>query len=142
MRPDDLLDRRSFFVTSARLAVLAAAVGACTDSLTGPTLDAPVTLALADYPELAADGGVARVRETGVPIAVVHLAGTYTALSLRCPHAGTTVRWTGSRFECPNHGARFAADGHWTGGQSTRGLSIYSTVYDDVAGTLTIEPRM
>jgi Rieske Fe-S protein len=41
-------------------------------------------------------------------------------------------------FRCPNHGALFANDGNWTGGQRTRDLQSYPTTYNSGAGTLTI----
>ena len=47
------------------------------------------------------------------------LQNTFLALSLICPHQGTTVQIAGAAFYCPGHGAMFAADGSWTGGQAT-----------------------
>lgn len=135
------VDRRRFLAEATRLAALAALVGACSDSLTAPALDGPVTVTLADYPELAAVGGVARVREVAAPVALVRLgAQEWAALSLVCPHAGTTVRVTGAAFTCPNHGARFALDGGWTGGERTSSLRSFPTAWDAAAGTVTIRP--
>ena len=56
---------------------------------------------------------------------VVENAGAqrFRAFSLICPHKGTVVDVAADGFVCPNHGARFARDGVWTGGQSTVGLS-------------------
>jgi len=48
------------------------------------------------------------------------------------------VNQNGSGFLCPNHGARFAADGTWIGGQPTSSLRSYATSYDAASGTLTI----
>ena len=57
-----------------------------------------------------------------------------------CPHAGfrpiTVI--PGFGFACPNHGAEFAPDGDWKGGQRTSNLRQYEVVLDSGAGTLTI----
>lgn len=134
-------DRRSFLGQTARLAALAVLASACSniDSITGPGLDADVLVKLADYPELAQPVSAVRVRDVNTPLALVNLGGgAYAALSLICPHQGTTVQWTGGAFLCPNHGARFAADGEWTGGQPTGNLREYITTYDAQAGTVLI----
>ena len=139
------IDRRGFLEQTARLAAISVLVGAggcAVGSPTGPSLSQPLTLSLADYPALASSGGVQRINTGGSPIAVVNLGGgAYTALSLVCPHQGSTVQWTGSAFVCPNHGARFASDGHWTGGQPTSNLVEYPTSFDAAAGTVTVQPR-
>jgi Rieske Fe-S protein len=58
------------------------------------------------------------------PVLVERLATRqYRALSLICPHKGTIVDVQASGFLCPNHGARFASDGTWQGGQSTADLA-------------------
>jgi Rieske Fe-S protein len=83
-----------------------------------------------------------RVNGTNIPLALVNEgAGKYVALSLVCTHAGATVQWTGNVFICPQHGAEFASDGHWIGGQPTSGLVSFPTTYDAGAGTVTISPR-
>lgn len=139
----DTLDRRGFFEQSVRLAALAllAGAGACSvaaDSLTGPSLSSDVTVNLVDYPALAEAGGVARISGVSPPVAVANLGASYTALSLICTHQGGIVQWDGSEFVCPIHGARFADDGHWTGGQRTSALHTYPVDYNASAGTLTI----
>ncbi|MGD2069612.1 MAG: Rieske (2Fe-2S) protein [Gemmatimonadota bacterium] len=137
-----ILDRRDFLARSVALAALGLLAGACDTSITDPVLSDDLVVTLSDYPALATNGGVARVAGSGPPIAVARLGEeAYVALSLVCPHAGTTVTWRGSQFVCPNHGARFAEDGHWTGGQRTSGLREYPTTLDPGAGTLTIHPR-
>lgn len=138
------LPRRDFLTRSAALSALAVLAGACGDlgALTGPsTLDKDIVVKLADYPALAQAGGVARISGVSLPIALVNLgAGSWAALSLSCPHQGTTVQANGSGFLCPNHGARFAADGAWTGGQRTSSLRRYPTTYDAQAGTVVVSP--
>ncbi|MEZ4414366.1 MAG: Rieske (2Fe-2S) protein [Gemmatimonadota bacterium] len=136
-----VLDRRSFLGDTAKLAVLSALAAACSDvgSPTSVGLGQDVLVQLADYPELAQVGGVARIAGVSPPLAVVNLGGgTFAAFSLVCPHQGATVRWVGSEFVCPEHGARFSIDGRWTGGQRTSSLREYAATYDDVAGTVII----
>jgi len=141
-------DRRTFLSETARLAAIAVLVSACGStlgSLTGPTsysLNKAVTVKLSDYPGLANSGSAARVSGTNVPIALVNEGNNkYTALSLICTHQGATVQWTGQIFICPNHGAEFASDGHWIGGQPTSSLVSYPTSYDAATDTVTISPR-
>lgn len=140
-------DRRAFISETARLAALAVLVSACSGglgSLTGPgstSLSQAITIKLSDYPALANAGGAARINGTSVPIALVNEGNSnYTALSLICTHQGGTVQWNGQIFICPVHGAEFAADGHWIGGQPTTSLHTYPTSYDAGAGTVTISP--
>lgn len=138
------MDRRSFFEQSVRLAALAALVGAgaCNvNSITGPSFgNSPLTVKLTDYPTLAQPGGVARLSGVSPPVAVVNLSGTYKALSLICPHQGSTVQWTGNAWVCPNHGATFQENGTWEGGQPTSNMREYTVSFDANAGTLTINP--
>lgn len=135
------LDRREFLERS----LLAAAAGFLTGcAASGPTTATltPMTIRVADYPTLASVGGIAVVdngRTSGSPVAVARTGdASYVALSLICPHRGSTVSSLGGSFQCPTHGARFALDGTWTGGQATSSLSRYTTQYDPTAGTLTI----
>lgn len=143
--------RRRFIAHSTLAAVGAVLAGACGDGVIGgtaPTGDAPPTLppgglviAIADFPALATNGGIARVDPGGAnPIAAVRLGpGDYAAFSMICPHAGyKPIGIESYGFRCPNHGARFAADGSWIGGQRTRDLRAYDVAHDAGAGTLTI----
>ncbi len=142
---DRKVDRRSFLEHSTRMAALAllAGAGACNaGSITGPTFGSPVTVKLADYPALAEPGGVARISGVNPPVALSNLgSGTYKALSLICPHQGSTVQWTGTAFFCPNHGATFSDAGTWEGGQPTSNMREYPATYDPNAGTVTIQPK-
>lgn len=146
-RVDDPL-RREFIQRSlltAAASMLAAACGDGQIGAAGPTapvvIDEPVGIRIADYPALAAVGGIAVVQTGSNPIAVARTgASTFVALSLICPHAGyspITVN-SGSGFHCPNHGATFDYAGKWTGGQRTRNLQSYPTTYSAATGTLTI----
>jgi len=137
------MDRRGFLEQSAQLAVLTILAGACGDagSITGLNLNngQDVVVTLADYPSLAQAGGIARINGVSPPLAMVNEGGdVYSAFSLVCPHQGATVQITGSSFTCPAHGARFNANGNWTGGQRTSNLRQYATQYDGGAGTVTV----
>lgn len=75
---------------------------------------------------------------TTAPVLVERIgASRYRALSLACPHRGTIVDVSGDGFLCPNHGARFAADGTWLSGQATVDLAPVG-VRLNPDGTLTI----
>lgn len=148
---ESCLARRAFVsrVSLATIAALLAPAG-CGDfeiggaAPTAPSLSGDLTLSLADLPALATVGGIARVTGPGgVPLAVARTADTtFLALSLVCPHAGTTLNVTDDGFLCPNHGARFASDGHWVGGQVTSNMFLFPVIYDGVAATLTITTRL
>lgn len=146
------LSRRSF-VSAAMLTAIAAALAACgggqlsaADKLLAPsstptstpTPTPPATpvatgtptvganqfgVTVANYPALAAVGGIAVVR-TSPAIALTRTATGFVAFSLRCPHEGTTVNvLSNSTLRCPNHGATFASSGSWSGGYRTGSLS-------------------
>jgi Rieske Fe-S protein len=137
------MDRRGFLEQSVQLGVLAVLAGACTDtgSITGPELNGgkDVVVTLAEYPALAQAGGIARINGVSPPLALVNEGGeVFAGFSMVCPHQGSTVRVTGSSFVCPSHGARFDANGQWTGGQPTSNLLEYPTSYDAEAGTVTV----
>lgn len=135
------LDRRAFLARTA-LAGVAAFLSACAagGDPTAPSFRGPVTVVPGDFPALAVVGGIARVDGgQGSPVAVVRVSDAqYAAFSLVCPHQGATVNIAGAGFRCPQHGARFASDGSWTGGQSTSNLRALSAAFDPVTGELTI----
>lgn len=142
------VDRRTFMTSSALAAVtalLASSATACGGGgdATGPSVSpgsANLSVTVANYPALATVGGIARVDSgNGTPVAAVRTgASTFAAFSLICPHFGCTVGITGSSFQCPCHGARFAATGQWTGGQRTGNLTEFPATYDAATGVLTI----
>lgn len=143
------LPRRDFVTKSAALSALAVLAGACGDigAIFGPSDTAGTTgskeivVKLSDYPALAQVGASARISGVNPPLALVNMgSGSYVALSLACPHQGATVQSSGNGFVCPRHGARFAADGTWTGGQRTSSLRKHATTYDAQAGTVRISP--
>ena len=135
------IDRREFLEQLIAVTGLAG-LAACAASVpTAPTI-ATFTIHVADFPTLASTGGIAVVdngTRSGEPVAVARTGtSTFVALSLVCPHRGATVEIVGNAFYCPGHGATFAADGSWTGGQPTSNLGSYRTTYDAVNGTLQI----
>jgi Rieske Fe-S protein len=141
------VDRRTLLTGSALAAVTAllASASACAGAgdATGPSTSpgsANLSVTVANYPALARVGGIARVDSgNGTPVAAVRTgASTFAAFSLICPHFGCTVGITGTSFQCPCHGARFAASGQWTGGQRTGNLTAFPTTYDATTGVLTI----
>lgn len=137
----DGLDRRRFVsraVAAAAAALLAACGTAGVDAITSP-LSGKLTVTLSQYPALATVGGVAVVSSGSSRVAVVRTGqSAFVALSLVCPHEGSTISASSSGFVCPRHGARFDLNGTWTGGQRTNSMRSYATQYDATAGTLTI----
>ena len=132
--------RREFVATGA-LATVGALLAACGGGDSGPTSPGTVNLTItpANFPALAAVGGIAQVSTSGSPVAVVRTgATTYRAFSMVCTHQGTTINITSTGFRCPNHGATFNANGAWTGGQQTSGLFELTVTSNTSAGTITI----
>jgi Rieske Fe-S protein len=137
---DSVTIGRRQFISASVIAAAAAALAACggSASVTAPQ-SVGLSVKIADYPALANVGGVATLSSNGSPLAVVRTgAATFVALSLICPHQGSTINATTSGFRCPNHGATFNSTGTWTGGERTSSMHSYSTSYDAAAGTLAI----
>ena len=108
---------------------------------TDPFPTQPLTITIADFPELAVVGGMARVDGgSAQPVAIVRTGqSTYEAISLVCPHQGATVDLMAPEaFRCPSHLAEFSVTGAWTGGKQTGDLTVLGVTYDASAGTLTI----
>lgn len=122
----------------AAVGAFLAACGSDDGSPTGPS-NVNLTVTPANFPALAVVGGIARVTESGTPIAVVRTTTTsYRAFSMVCPHQGTTISISGAGFRCPNHGATFNGNGAWTGGERTSGLFEFTVTSNTNAGTITI----
>lgn len=135
-----VLHSRREFLEQTLAFLGAGALAACSgQTLTTPNIS-PLTVKLSDFPVLASVGGIAVVDTNGAdPIAVTRTGDTtFLALSLICPHQGVTVGVSSPGFLCPGHGARFAADGTWKGGQPTSNMGSYKIRYDQAAGTLQI----
>ena len=140
------VDRRQFVARGAIAAVGALLVSACggAGSTTGPGSGSgsggPLDVTVSSFPALANVGGIARVDSgQGTPVAAVRTsATTFSAFSLICPHFGCTVGIASGSFACPCHGARFAANGRWTGGQPTGNLTSLTATFDATTDVLTI----
>ncbi|MEO7043298.1 MAG: Rieske (2Fe-2S) protein [Gemmatimonadaceae bacterium] len=147
------IDRRGFVTQGALAAIGALLLTACaggSDS-TGPAGNtgggnvggngsSGLSVTVSAYPALAAIGGIARIDSgQGTPVAAVRTsATTFSAFSLICPHFGCTVGIASGSFQCPCHGARFAATGQWTGGQQTGNLTSLNASYDATTDLLRI----
>ena len=145
---ESLVDRRQFVAGGALAAMSAILATACggAGGATGPGniggSGNQLVVNIANFPALANVGGIARVDAGhGTPVAAVRATSTtFLAFSLICPHFGCTVGIASGSFACPCHGARFASDGHWIGGQPTGNLNPLTAAYDATAGTITITP--
>lgn len=104
------------------------------------SLSEPFSIAVADYPQLAVDGGQIQLGAdiTGFrfPIFIRRSGETFVALSGECSHQGCAVDATGDGFQCPCHGARFGADGGLTSGPAEEDLLEFSVAEAD--GVLTV----
>lgn len=134
-------DRRTFLAHgAAALAMFALAACNMGNGPTSPGTVSAATFKLSDNPSLANVGGVAVVSLGGAPLAIVRETATaFSAFSLICPHAGSTVQPSGAQgFYCPGHGAQFDLMGQWIGGQPTSNLTSYPVQYNASAGTVTV----
>lgn len=126
-------------MSQATLAAVAAVLAGCGSGSGGdgslgpvaapkpPVIATPMIITLANFPALAAVGGVARVSSQPA-IALARTATGLVGYSLECTHAGTTVELRSDfTLRCPNHGAEFAFDGRWTGGQQQTS-SLFSVI--------------
>ena len=129
-----VMDRKKFF---AQLGVGAAAllVPACIGGLAGckksdsGSTTAPTTVDFnidISTGTLATNGGF--LVQNGILVAKT-LTGTFIAVSAACTHQGTTVNYVSSSnsFLCPNHGAKFSANGTVTQGPASTNLKQYNT---------------
>ncbi|MBC7844699.1 MAG: Rieske 2Fe-2S domain-containing protein [Gemmatimonadaceae bacterium] len=137
-------------MSQATLAAVAAVLAGCgsagSDTALGPgvlpkppVISTPMIVTLANFPALATVGGVARVSSQPA-IALARTASGLVGYSLECTHAGTTVELRSDfTLRCPNHGAEFAFDGTWTGGQQQTSSLFSVTVTPDASGeTVTV----
>jgi Rieske Fe-S protein len=143
------IGRRAFVSQATLVAAAALLAEACGTGVwepvapNGSTPTPPsggLTLTVSAYPALATVGGIANVSSAaGMPLAIARTAADrFVAIALRCTHQGTTVNISGSGFLCPNHGARYAMDGTWIGGQPTTSLKTFPVTFTAATGTLFI----
>ena len=121
------ISRRDFVTRSTVISVAALLCG-CGDGADGGAaapsapgqpvpIATPIVVTLENFPVLAKVGGVARV-SSQPPVALARTADGLVGFSLSCSHLSTTVNINDNfTLRCPNHGAEFAFDGTWTGGQ-------------------------
>ena len=137
---------RREFVSQATLAAVAAVLAGCGGGSGGdgslgpvqpqkpPVIPTPLIITLANFPALATVGGAAKV-SSQPPIALARTATGLKGYSLECTHAGTTVELRSDfTLKCPNHGAEFAFDGTWTGGQQQTSSLFAVIVTPDASG--------
>jgi cytochrome b6-f complex iron-sulfur subunit len=130
----DCMNRRAFIANSAGLAALAAAIEACGDG----TISGVATIVkVANFPGLATVGTLVQVSSF---FAAKRLGpDSFDAFSMACTHEGTLLGIVnGQRFDCPEHGSRFDANGAVINGPAQRPLTRLVTSYDPVTDELTI----
>ncbi|HEY4306825.1 MAG TPA: Rieske (2Fe-2S) protein [Gemmatimonadaceae bacterium] len=138
----DCLNRRDFLAKSALAAALVALEG-CGDGQIGPTatnLGTGLTIKIADFPGLATAGTVVDI---GHVRAVVRTGdSSFLALSRVCTHEGCEADVEQNQIRCPCHHSVFSATGDVVrgpdGGGSIGPLVRLNSIYDALAGTLTI----
>ncbi|MBC7561849.1 MAG: Rieske 2Fe-2S domain-containing protein [Gemmatimonadaceae bacterium] len=144
-----LVTRRGF-VSQATLAAVAAVLAGCGGGGDGggstgpvvttpprpPQIPTPLVVTLANFPVLANVGGAARVSSQPL-IALARTSAGIVGYSLDCTHAGSPVDIRSNfTLKCPNHGAEFAFDGTWTGGEQRTTSLLRVTVTPNASGTL------
>ncbi|HEY7394661.1 MAG TPA: Rieske 2Fe-2S domain-containing protein [Gemmatimonadaceae bacterium] len=139
----DCLNRRDFLAKSALAAAALVAVEGCGDGQIGPTavpLGAGVTIALADFPDLATVGRLVAIpgNRAVVRTSASPSANAFEAFSAVCTHEGCLTEVRNNRFECPCHGSIFAIDGSVIQGPAASALPNRGVTFDSAAGKLTI----
>jgi Rieske Fe-S protein len=129
---------------TATVSVGATGVPARTIAVTFAVTPGGLLVNIAAWPALANVGGVSGSvgNVNGGPVAVVRTSETsFSAFSMVCPHAGTTINViNGTSFRCPNHGALFSANGTLQANspQRTENLTRLTVIYTPGASTLTV----
>ncbi|MFI5257709.1 MAG: ubiquinol-cytochrome c reductase iron-sulfur subunit [Gemmatimonadales bacterium] len=142
------VSRRDFLarVGAAAAVLMVAACGGSANDLTGvgggPLPGGPLTVNIADYPDLATVGQPVELRSSsgrGAGVAAVRMsASTFIALGMACTHQGTKIDIVSQGFVCPNHGSRFASNGAVLNPPANQPLVSRSVTYDATGGTLTV----
>ncbi len=140
---EDCLTRRQFLASSAGAATLAALATACGDGeisglgARGGTLDQPIVITVASFPELATTGRLVQVasivaaKRTGL--------NTFDAFNMTCTHLQCLTNIVnGQVFDCPCHGSQFDANGNVIRSPAQSPLTKLATSYDAGTDKLTI----
>ena len=141
------IGRREFVERSVGAVLAMSALGACASLVTRTVtpVDGALRLALAQYPELAADGGSLKVMPKGStdPIYVLALGSRrFAAVSPICTHLGCTVEIEQARLVCPCHGSMYDREGRVLRGPAEEALASYRAALtpDDVL-VIELSPR-
>ena len=126
------IGRRAFVERSIGAVLGTSLLTACASLVTRTVtpVDGTLRLALAHYPELAADGGSLKVIPKGStdPIYILALGDRrYAALSPICTHLGCTVEIEQARLVCPCHGSTYDREGKVLRGPAEEALASYRT---------------
>ena len=124
------IGRRAFVERSVGAVLSMSVLSGCASLVTrtATPVDGTLRLALAHYPELAADGGSLKVIPKGAaePIYVLALGQRrFAALSPICTHLGCTVEIEQSRLVCPCHGSTYSREGSVLRGPAEEALTSY-----------------
>ena len=149
----DCVNRRAFLAQSALAAAAFVVAEGCGDGVIGPPVrhvaaggdpnipvSPSVTVVVANHPELATVGVLLDI---GSERALMRTGqASFQGLSRICTHQQCDTDVRNNRFECPCHGSIFAADGAVISGPNVPGsvtpLRMLNTVFDSVAGTVTV----
>ena len=141
------VDRREF-VGMATAGLLSTCLPGCAAlaATTVRTERGVVRLKLAEYLELAREGGALRMRTeaTGELFYVLRRDdGSYVSVSPICTHQGCTVQIASQYLECPCHGSMYALDGEVLRGPAEQSLRRLPArlADDDVLIIQTEDPR-
>lgn len=123
------MDRKEFLAqlgigSAAALAITC--LQACSKSSAGTPADFTIDLTNTQFSALQNAGG--SVVYQGIIIAKT-TAGTYLAVSSRCPHEGVTVNFSSgnNQFICNAHNSIFSSTGSRISGPANTGLTQYKT---------------
>jgi len=132
------MDRKQFLAGTVGLFAVAC-VSACKkdDSVTAAPSNVNMTIDLADAANAALKTTGGSIRRGGLIIIALG-NNNFNAFSESCTHAGTAVNFTGTLFNCPNHGAEFSSStGAVTRGPATSGLKKYNVAVSGTVITIT-----
>jgi len=125
------MNRRSFLKQAGAVLPLVAGCAAAGTTLRQvPVQNGKAFVSLADFPELSAVGGAAKLQIQGQrdPIFLVRTGESrYTALSSLCTHLACQVRKQAQTFRCPCHGSTYDLEGEVLRGPAQSPLKRFRT---------------